>query len=175
MHDHERKDFAEAMNQLFAIYGDEVTNRLRDAWWGVLSPYRLSAVMAAMNLHAGDVQRGSYRPTPADICKHLEVTIPGMIAERRNRIVREARSRIAPLQEAIAQLDSDVKIGARDAEYAAVEREQLEYTIRGILAEPDCVMAMAPQASLLEEQIGPRDRLPSAVRRALGWLGKPRG
>lgn len=171
----DQKEFAEAMNQLFAIYGDEVTNRMRDAWWGVLMPYKLNAIMAAMNLHAGDVERGTYRPTPADIRRHLEVTIPGMIKDRRDQIVRDARERLSPLKAQHSLLRNDVRIGVKKVEDARGEAAAIEAQIRAILSEPDVVMAMAPQATLRDDsEIGPRDRTPDMVRRAMGWLGKQR-
>ena len=172
----DRRAFAEALNQMFSIYGDEVTNRMRDAWWGVLSPYNMDAVLAAMNLHAGDVERGMFRPTPADVRKHLEITIPEMMRSRRDKIAREARSRIAPQLERIAKLENDVRLGLLTDEQAAVKVEPIRQNIRHILSEPHVTLALAPSASLRddEQHIAHRDRIPDVVRKAMGWLGKRR-
>lgn len=170
----ERKQFAESLTQLFAIYGDDVTPRVLDAWWGVLEPYRLQAVLAAMNLHAGDVKAGMYRPTPAHVRQHLEITMPQMIEERRGAIIRDMRERLSPMKGRIEQLRNDVRIGA--CEYAVVEQEidRLNRAMASIIHEPDVQMALAPLPSMIEAEIAPRDRLPNLVRRGIGWLGKNR-
>lgn len=174
MQPHDRREFSEALTHLFSIYGDDVTKKMLDAWWGVLSPYHLNAVLAAMNLHAGDVERGMYRPTPADVRKHLEVTIPGMMRARRDAIARDARERIGPMRERIAQLRNDVRLGILKPAEADVLIAPIQQNIQCILAEPSVVLALAPQAELRDQEaeIAPRDRLPKMVRRALGWIGK---
>lgn len=177
MQKHERKEFAEALTQLFAVYGADLTDRVLTAWWGVLSPYKLNAVLAAMNLHAGDVERGMYRPTPADVRKHLELTIPGMIRARRERIARDARERCIPLRERAMTAENDLRLGLLTPDEAERIIGTCQLTIAQILAEPDVVLALAPLAELRDDEaeIAPRDRLPDVVRRALGWLGRSRG
>lgn len=173
MNETDRSEFAEALAQLFAIYNDELTKRVLNAWWGVLHPYNLSAIMAAMNLHAGDPDRGMFRPTPADIRRHLERTIPTMIGEKRDSVLRDARARAAPHRDRIERIRCDVTLKLIDAKVAdALIAEQVA-KIQSIMARPEVVAAVSPQASLrAAESVGPLDRVPAIVRKALNWIGK---
>ena len=85
----DRPQFAGAMTRLFAIYGDELTDSLLDAWWGVLAGYDLREVRLAMNCHATDQQWGHRRPAPSDIIRHLTETLP---ARRREAHVAKVRA-----------------------------------------------------------------------------------
>lgn len=176
MKESDRAQFAEALNQLFSIYGEEVTNRMRDSWWGLLKPYHLQAVMAAMNLHAGNIKGnapGKYRPTPADIKLHLEVTIPAMARERADRMARETRARIAPLREAIARAEADYRLGMITREKANSIAITKQREIRQIMAEPEVVLALNFDPKVYDTQnVGPEDRNPDAVRLALSLTPK---
>lgn len=148
---------------------------MRSAWWGVLSPYHLDAVLAAMNLHAGDPDAGMYRPTPAHVRKHLERTIPGMIADRRGAIIRDARLRMAMHEEHIARLQTDVKLMLLTEEEAAPKIELEARKIRAIRHEPDVRRALQPLRIREDEpDVAPMDRLPDVVRKAIGWPESPR-
>lgn len=179
MQSSDRRKFAEALTHLFALYEMEVTDAVLSGWWGVLAPYKLSAVLAAMSIHAGDIRQapggqpaGHFKPTPADIRLHLETTLPAMLDERRGKIVAEARARITPLRERIATIENDMRLGM-PCEGAKTVLAHCGNQIAEILAEQDVQMAMAPAASLRDQEaeIGPPDRLPAAVRKALGWMG----
>lgn len=174
MQPNDRRQFGEALTQLFAVYGAELTDRVLTAWWGVLAPYKLTAVLAAMNLHAGDIERGMFRPTPADVKKHLEVTIPRMMDERRAKIAAEAQARIAPLRDRIATIENDVRLGLANKAEADVVTNHCGQEIYRIIREKEVALALAPGSALRDQEaeIAPRDRLPDVVRRALGWLGK---
>ena len=176
MKDADRKEFAEALNQLFAIYGEEVTNRMRDAWWGILQPYHLQAVKAAMSLHAGNIRGnapGKWRPTPADIKLHLEVTIPQMARDRADKVARETRLRIAPLREAIARAEADFKLGLITREKANSIAITHQREIRTIMAEPEVVLALNFDPKVYDTQsVGPEDRTTDTVRLALSWTPK---
>lgn len=170
----EKPEFGRAVTQLFAIYDMEVTSKVLTAWWGVLAPYHLSAVLAAMNLHASDPEAGMYRPTPAHVRRHLERTIPALMKERREAIIREARMRIAPHVEAIERARADYRLGLIDEKDLTMIVSQQERQRALILSDPDVMQAMAPQARLRDEAaaVAPVDRMPDVVRQALGWLGK---
>lgn len=169
MKTHDRREFSRSVNQLFAIYGDEVTQQLLDAWWSILDPYRLDAVQAAMNLHASDIDKGRFRPTPADIRRHLEETLPAMGKLHCERILRASRIRIGVHREHIARLLADrqlhlvsddelqTRIGSEHKHIAAIEAEpQYQAAMRGV--------------SLLEPDTNPENLLPLAVRKSLGRL-----
>lgn len=170
----DRKQFAAALTQLFAVYGAELTERVLTAWWGVLSPYKLEAVLAAMNLHAGDVDRGMYKPTPADVRRHLERTLPAMLHERRSEVARGAYAQIAPLRERLAVARNDHWLGLLDERDLQRIADDTNREINRIMQSHDVALALSPEASLRDDEahIAPRDRLPDVVRRALGWWGK---
>lgn len=173
MIDADKHEFSQAVNQLFAIYDTEVTDKVLRAWWGVLSPYHLQAVLAAMNLHAGDPVAGMYRPTPAHIRRHLEVTIPAMIRERREAIIREARSRLRVIEDELNRVRTDHMLKLVNADGLADAERKLGRRRMAILGEADVVLAMAPHAQLRDEaaMVAPVDRTPEVVRKALGTLG----
>lgn len=100
----DRPQFAGAMTRLFAIYGDELTDSLLDAWWGVLAGYDLREVRFAMNAHATDPDKGRFRPTPADIIRHITETLPAHRAKQRADRIRAARERIDPLERELYDL-----------------------------------------------------------------------
>ena len=100
----DRAQFALAMTRLFAIYGDELTDALLDAWFGVLAGYDLREVRVAMSAHVTDPDKGRFRPTPADIIRHITETLPQSRAKLRNAQIREARDRIDPLERELFDL-----------------------------------------------------------------------
>ena len=107
----DRAHFAAAMTRLFAIYGDELTDTLLDAWWGVLAGYDLRDVRWAMNAHATDPDKGRYRPTPADIIRHITESLPAHRAKLRNDRIRLAREKMEPLERELYQLRADLEHG----------------------------------------------------------------
>ena len=111
MIDADRKPFAEAMTQLFAIYGDKLTKPLLNAWWGLLERYPLERVKLAMNAHASDIEAGMFRPTPAHILKHLERTIPDAEAAALAAKVKAYRDRFNELDAERLQLLAAASLG----------------------------------------------------------------
>ena len=107
----DRSQFALAMTRLFAIYGDELTDALLDAWFGVLAGYDLREVRVAMSAHVTDPNKGRFRPTPADIIRHITETLPGRRREAHFQRVRALRERIEPLDERFRQLKSALDLG----------------------------------------------------------------
>lgn len=107
----DRPAFATAMTRLFAIYGDELTESLLDAWWGVLAPYELRDVRQAMNAHATDPDKGRFRPTPADMIRHITETLPAKRRQLYVQRIRDARDRCAPLEEKLYRLKADIRNG----------------------------------------------------------------
>lgn len=184
MHRNDRQAFGEALTQLFAIYGIEMTQRLLDTWWGVLSPYRLDAVLAGINLYAGDITetsggpRGHFRPTPADVKYQIEVKLAALIEARRNAIIADARERSAPYRELIARATTDFALNLISDDERQRQCQMAVREIDAIMGEEAVAQALAPQAAIRDEEamVGSRtDRLPAMVRKALGWLGKARG
>ena len=104
MNPNDRHHFATAMTRLFAVYGDELTDALLDAWFGVLAGYDLREVRVAMSAHVTDPDKGRFRPTPADIIRHITETLPQSRAKLRNAQIREARDRIDPLERELFDL-----------------------------------------------------------------------
>lgn len=134
----DRKAFALAMSRLFALYHDELTDAVLDAWWGVLAAYPLAEVLEAMTAHAADPKAGMYRPLPAHLIGHLTETLPARRRERaRLRAARLAEA-IDPHDRAIRQLENDVALGLRDRADAAtrirLERAAIETLTRAHLA-----------------------------------------
>lgn len=115
MDDSDRKPFAEAMTQLFAIYGDKLTPPLLNAWWGLLERYPLERVKLAMNAHASDIEAGMFRPTPAHILKHLERTIPNAEAEAAAALAKQFRDRFNALDDERLNVLSAAKLGLPSA------------------------------------------------------------
>lgn len=113
MIDADRKPFAEAMTQLFAIYGDKLTRPLLDAWWGLLERYPLDRVKLAMNAHASDIEAGMFRPTPAHILKHLERTIPNAEAEAAAALAKQFRDRFNALDAERLELVTAGNLGVK--------------------------------------------------------------
>lgn len=111
MHQRDRHDFAAAMTRLFAVYGEELTEATLDAWWGVLGGHELREVRWAMNAHVTDPDKGRFRPTPADIIRHVTQTLPAHLAQQRNQRIREARERMAPLEDELYHLRSKLEHG----------------------------------------------------------------
>lgn len=96
MNERNRKEFAEAMARLFAIYGDTVTPNLLSAWWGALASYSVEAVKLAMNRHASDPAAGMFRPTPAHIIKHLTGTPDSRALIAWSRVLQAIKGAGAP-------------------------------------------------------------------------------
>ena len=111
MHQSDRHDFAAAMTRLFAVYGEELTEAMLEAWWGVLGGHELREVRWAMNAHVTDPDKGRFRPTPADIIRHATQTLPAHRAQQRNQRIREARERMAPLEDELYHLRSKLEHG----------------------------------------------------------------
>lgn len=110
MDDSERGDFGKAMARLFAIYNDDLTETMLEAWWGVLKGHPLREVVYGMNTHATDPQWGHRRPAVSDILRHITETLPAQRREIRNKRVREARARIEPLETELYRLEADLRV-----------------------------------------------------------------
>lgn len=155
----DRATFAIAMTRLFAIYGDELTDALLDAWWGVLGPYELRDVRWAMNAHATDPDKGRFRPTPADIIRHITETLPAVKAERRRQAMIAARDMCRPLEDELGLLRTKIELGLLEGE--ALDRARAR--INGICME---VAAITREAGIDDSP-----RLVGAGTGALGLAG----
>lgn len=167
----EKREFSLALAQLFAIYGTELTDNLLNAWWAILEPYSMPAIKAAMNLHAGDIDKGQFSPKPADIRRHLELTLPALGRARCAEIINEAKARAAPIRESIAILHTEVKLGLRSPSSAALKIDEYHAELVAIASEPAVVAARRGIQLRDEHTARPRDRLPGIVRLAMDTLG----
>lgn len=164
----DRKAFAAALAQMFCVYAVPVTPLLIDAFWTTLEIYSIQNITAAFTLHVRDPQWGHRAPTPADIIKHLTVTMPDLVRQHCEQILAGARTRLALLHEEAAQLSNDIKIGAVTGLAANESRDrvlQLVDKMTAINAEPQIIAAR----QALAKQPQKYDQLPpviaSAVRR----------
>ncbi len=134
----EKEQFAEAMTRLFAVYGDEITAALLEAWWGVLQAHELREVRWGMSAHVKDPKAGRFKPLPADIIRHISETLPQQRATTRDARIRQARELAAPMEERILRLEKDIELGLLkgDAEAAArAEINGLRMRVGGIMRD----------------------------------------
>jgi len=108
----DRKRFADALAATFAVYGHTLTPDVIRIWWNVLDGYKLDAVLSAMSYHVADHEGHGYRlPTPADVRKHLEVTLPRLAADTAAPAIDVQRVLIQETAEAIRQIENDIALG----------------------------------------------------------------
>lgn len=172
MIDTDRAQFGIAVGQLMAVYKEDITPLLLEAWWSVMQPYQLRAVTAAMELHLADIDAGRFAPKPADIRKHLEVTLPKMARAHLGRVVRESEGRAAVLREQILQLQTRVRLGMAKPEDIATELHTAGVALAAELQ--DAARAAAQQGIELRDARA-RDettRLPASVLALIGQVAK---
>ena len=131
----ERETFATAMARLFDIYGDELTANVLDAWAGVLGQYPLREVRWAMNAHVTDPDKGRFRPTPADIIRHVTETLPAFQAARRRERVAAMRDRLRPMEDKLLLLRKEVELGIKTTEAVQPEIDGLLMQIGALQRE----------------------------------------
>ena len=69
MVDEDKKEFAQFMGGMFAIYGKEVSTMLLRIWFEALRQYDLKAVKDALARHLLNPDNGQFLPKPADVVK----------------------------------------------------------------------------------------------------------
>lgn len=180
MQPNDRKRFADALAATFAVYGQTITPDVIRIWWNVLDGYRLDAVLAALSYHVGDHEGHGYRlPTPADVRKHLEITLPRLAAEEARPYLDEHRARIAEVSEKIQRLRADVRLGlyANNPTTAATMLGVLSAQLAGLNADPTYRKALEGPAirDEPENEPPPRNWMPPFLRRGIALLtgGKP--
>ena len=174
----DRKPFAAALAATFGVYGQTITPDVIRIWWNVLDGYRLDAVLSALSFHVADHEGHGYRlPTPADVRRHLEITLPRLAAEQARPIVEQYRERIRVIGEQIARLKADVKLGLIEHSVAAAHANVLAQKAREAREDPAYQQALAgPKIRDEEEeaQAEPRGWLPPFLRRGIALLtGRP--
>lgn len=174
----EKKRFADALAATFAVYGQTITPDVIRIWWNVLDGYRLDAVLAALSFHVGDHEGHGYRlPTPADVRKHLETTLPRLAADEARPYLDEHRARIAAVEEKIRLLHSDVRLGLLDHTVAVTTLGILSAQLAGLNADPTYRKALEGPAirDEPENEPPPRNWMPPFLRRGIALLtgGKP--
>lgn len=141
---HDRKRFAEAMAELFSAYAVPVTDAMMTVWWRALSPYQINEITQAFSLHVRDTNYGYRQPTPADIIKHITITMPATRRDKAVGIVRAAREFAAPHHERLAMLRTERALGLWTDEAAwCVEVDRVEAEIRRIMGASAVVAAMS--------------------------------
>jgi hypothetical protein len=71
MQSQDKKAFKEAIEAAFEIHDKKVTVSILRMYWNALKGYELSDVLLAIDGHNSDPERGSYKPKPADLIRHL--------------------------------------------------------------------------------------------------------
>lgn len=179
MRDQDRKPFADALAATFATYGQVITPAIIRLWWNVLDGYRLDAVLSAISYHVGDYEGyGGRCPTPADVRRHLEVTLPQLAREQARPTVEAGERRIGELREKAARLTADVRLGLVDHTVAATELNVLAVQLRNAREDPAYVQALAGLQVREDDGEAPREGrrgwLPPFLRRAVALLSGPR-
>lgn len=139
----DRHDFSIAMTRLFAIYGEPLTENLLSAWWGVLAPYPLDDVKLGMNHHAQDPVAGRFRPTPADVIRHLTETIPTARRLVADALRRNYTERLGVLVEAQLRDAADCRLGLITPEVNSERQQRHAAAICALRAEPQYAMVLA--------------------------------
>lgn len=174
----DRKQFGEALAATFAVYGHALTPDVIRIWWNVLDGYRLDAVLAALSFHVGDHEGHGYRlPTPADVRKHLETTLPRLAAEEARPFVEAHQAKIAAVIEQQGRLVTDVQLGLVDHTVAAAQMNMYAVKRRELNDDPAYRKALAGPAirDEPENEPPPRNWMPPFLRRGIALLtgGKP--
>lgn len=169
----DRKPFAAALAATFGVYGQTITPDVIRIWWNVLDGYRLDAVLSALSYHVADHEGHGYRlPTPADVRRHLEVTLPRLAAEEARPIVEAHRERIRVIDEQIMRLKADVRLGLIEHSVAAAHANVLANKAREAREDPAYQQALAGPKIRDEEKAPaePRGWLPPFLRRGIALL-----
>ena len=69
MVDEDKKEFAQFMSGMFAVYGKEVSPMILRIWFEALRQYDLKAVKDALARHLLNPDNGQFLPKPADVVK----------------------------------------------------------------------------------------------------------
>lgn len=140
----DKRQFAKALGATFTLYGQTVSDGVIRLWWNVLDGYRLDAVLAAISYHVGDYQGHGHRlPTPADVRRHLEVTLPAIAREQSREIVERSQKRIGELNDEAAQLANDVRLGLLTDTVATTKINILGGLMRQAKQDPEYRRAIA--------------------------------
>lgn len=67
----DRKAFAEALGDVYALYRADLSPGVMRIWWAALQAYDLPAVREALGRHAVNPDTGQFLPKPADVVKML--------------------------------------------------------------------------------------------------------
>lgn len=138
----ERKEFARSLATMFSVYVATVTDDMLTAWWRVLAKYELRDIRAAFTLHLTDPAYGFRSPTPADIVKHLEITMPAKRRTHCAAILNAARVEAAPHRERIRMLQTERDLGLQVDFVAYVRALDTERSaIQTIMGRPEVVAA----------------------------------
>lgn len=168
----DRTRFAENMRGTFSVYAAPVTAELLETWWRVLEPYTMDAVAAAFTCHIRDFRGYGHRvPTPADLVRILEETLPAAMKANNDVLLERARLEALPHREAVALLDTKFTLELITDEQRMAGQLPHMRAINEIYARPSIVRAKMPPSLREEEELAPHRPL-SLLDRALKFIGR---
>lgn len=174
MRKQDRKPFAAALGATFTLYGQTISGDIIQIWWNVLDGYKIDAVLSALSYHVADYQGYGHRlPTPADVRRHLEITLPRLANESSQPKRIEFQAMIAEIDEAARVVAFNRRANAITVERAALELDALSKRKKAIQANPEYIAAHRPldvhddEATTAAVQ---RDWVPPFLRRGISVL-----
>ena len=172
MQQNDRRAFGDAMAATFAVYGQSLTKDVIELWWRVLDGYRIDAVLTALSHHVGDFEGHGHRvPTPADIRRHLEKTLPALARAEARPFVDQHERRIAGSTEEMRRIDADVLLGLMDRDDAILRFRALKAQHRELCADPAYRLALDGPKIRETASIEPdRTWLPPVIRKGIALL-----
>lgn len=69
MTNNDQQQFADALSDVLAVYGREMSPGVLNVYWNALKPFDVSAVLEALQRHTQNPDNGQYAPKPADLIK----------------------------------------------------------------------------------------------------------
>lgn len=139
----DKPTFAKMMAQFFAVYSEELTPRVLDAWWGILFECDLGEIRAAMNAHAADPDAGMFTPRPAHITNRMRHA-KRLQTDALRALQDELHERLKPIIDAQYKVPNDLQLGLIDERTAQHRLDDLESQARNV--------RRMPQFRLLYEQ-----------------------
>lgn len=168
----DRRAFGSALAATFAIYGQTLTKDVIELWWRVLDGYKLDAVLTALSHHVGDYEGHGHRvPTPADIRRHLEVTLPALARAEAKPFIDLHRAMIEANEERIRRIEADVSLGLVPHHIAQAQIVGLRALVRMATEDPEYQAALRGLIVREDQPEAPaRAWLPPAIRRGLAAI-----
>ena len=100
MREQEIDQFAEVMENIYALYGKNFSAGVMELWWNALSRYSLSEVRIALSRHVQDPDSGQFLPKPSDVIRHLQGNTQTQALKAWSKVESAIRS-IGPYQSVV--------------------------------------------------------------------------